>query len=96
MPKIPRSEVYDAIDSERDYQDTIWGAGLSQGRDSEPEMGGFRSVDEFALYLQGYVNDLVAQRSKYASTETALDTIRKITALGVHCMEWHGAPLRKT
>jgi hypothetical protein len=85
-----RRLVYKAIDTERDYQDTKWGNTLSGGRPGN----GDRSVDEFALYISGYSNKLIAFASEFADTETKLNIIRKIAGLCVVCMEQHGAPKR--
>lgn len=87
---IERARVYGAIDSERDYQDSKWGTTLSGGRPGNGE----RSVDEFALYIAGYTNDLVQNASHFAKTPDKLDIIRKIAGLCVACMEQHGAPTR--
>lgn len=92
---IKRSEVYEAIDTERDYQDRRWGNTLSGNREpGEFDRGGDRTIDEFILYIAGYTNDLVENASHFADTDVKLDIIRKVTALGVAAMEQHGAPLR--
>lgn len=95
---INRQEVYEAIDSERNYQDDRWGPYLSAERDPLPEHGmpaGWRSLDEFVMYMQGYMNDLVHAASHSADKIEALNIVRKVTALGVRCMEQHGAPRRE-
>jgi len=76
-------KVYEAINSERHYQDWRWGNNA----------GG--SVDEFALYIAGYTADLVRETSHNLTGVEALNIVRKIKALGVACMQYHGAPLRK-
>ncbi len=90
-----RSDVYKAIDTERSYQDIRWGRTLSGDRETtEFQPGGTRTVDEFSLYIIGYANDLLVNASHYINEEGKLDIIRKISALGVACMEQHGAPHR--
>jgi len=90
-----RQEVYAAIDSEREYQDKLWGHSLSGDRPStELQPGGTRTVDEFSLYIIGYANDLLVNGSHFADEKDKLDIIRKISGLGVACMEQHGAPTR--
>jgi hypothetical protein len=94
---VNREQVYKAIDAERDYQDERWGPFLSASREPLPEHGmpgGWRSIDEFVLYMQGYMNDLVYAASHSADKTEALHIIRKVTALGVRCMEQHGALAR--
>lgn len=79
-----RFEVYEAINTERAYQDKKWGA------------AGVSSIDEFSLYIAGYTADLVKETSHNLTGTEALNIIRKIAALGVACMEHHGAPKRRT
>lgn len=87
-----RQEVYTAIDGERDYQDAKWGTTLSGDRPAnELQPGGTRTVDEFALYIVGYAHKLLDNASTFAVDKDKLEIIRKITALGVACMEQHGA-----
>jgi hypothetical protein len=86
-----RDEVYQAINTERSYQDSRWGDTLSGGRPGNGE----RSVDEFALYIIGYANDLLVNASHFGDQGDKLDIIRKIGGLTVACMEQHGAPKRK-
>jgi len=79
-----REEVYQALDSERDYQDRRWGPEQSSGK---------HSVAEFLLYMQDYLTQAINQSSRNAdplATTLALDTVRKITAMGVACMEQNG------
>lgn len=95
MAKTTRTDVYAAIDSEREYQDSRWGATLSGNRPPAiGTTGGDRSVDEFSLYIVGYADDLLREGAHFANTETKLNIIRKIAGLSVACMEQHGAPLR--
>ena len=79
-----------AIDSERDYQDALWGDSGS----SDTPGHGERTIDEFALYIAAYTAKMVEQCGTFADTKTKLNTIRKIAGLAVACMEQHGAPKR--
>ena len=88
--KVTRQAVYEAIDTERMYQDTKWGHTLSGGRPGKGE----RSADEFILYIVGYADKLKAYASEFANTETKLHFVRKVAGLCVACMEQHGAPKR--
>lgn len=78
-----RKEVYDAIDSERDYQERRWG---TAGRSHE--------IASWITYMQDYLNEARNLASRNSPETIALDTIRKVVALGVRCMEEHGAPKR--
>lgn len=90
--KTPRSEVYAAVDSERDYQDKL-GADRTEHWDVPVEER-FRSVAEYIVMLQSYVNQAVNEWTRNASNEDALHEIRKIAGIAVHCMEDNGAPKR--
>ena len=85
----PRSEVYRVIDGERDYQDSLIPTSSCEGR---------HTVAEFLLYMDDYLREAktVASRTwgETADPKT-LDIIRKITALGVVCMEQNGVVERK-
>lgn len=84
-----RRDVYAAIDSERDYQD------MRKTRDQGQE---FHSTEEFLLYMEHYMH-LARETASTTWGPTAkaktLEIIRKVTALGVACMEVNGAPQRE-
>lgn len=82
--KIPRAEVYAAIDGERDYQDNKWGG---------EKMDAHNGVGDFIRYTEKY---LARAQQEFAAgnVDQALENMRKVTALGVACMEYHGAPKR--
>jgi len=82
-----RRAVYAAIDSERNYQDERWGDRS-------------HSVTEYILYMEHYLQEA----RRLASTtdlsvairhDLVMDFIRKVTALGVVCMEENGCPHRE-
>lgn len=83
---IARSEVYDAIDSERDYQLVRWGI---KGEDAK------HSVGDFLTYMDDYLNEAKHRASREDGNSGALEVLRKVVALGVACMEQHGAPKRQ-
>lgn len=78
-----RQEVYAAIDSERDYQDSRW-----------TELDEVNKVGDFLIYMRNYLDK--AFQVHYAGTEreNSLQFVRKVTALGVAAMEKFGAPQR--
>ena len=54
---------------------------------------GIHTVTEFLVFMQSYLNQAIDQVSRNPELEAsrmALDTIRKITTLGVACMEQNG------
>ena len=75
-----RKNVYEVINDERDYQELRWGEHSNA------------SIAEFLLYIEHHLNK--AKNRIYEDTNSSLDEIRKITALGVACMEQHGALYR--
>lgn len=85
-----RQEVFDALSSERAYQDSRWGDTLSGGRPGDGE----RTLDEFILYISGYAQQLVAIGAKSADPAEKLEFVRKVGGLAVAAMEQHGAPRR--
>ena len=86
--KEPRYEVYRAINSERNYQDAQ--LGNAKRREGQPPM----SPGEIILCMEECL--MKARETWYRPDggEKCLDDIRKVTALGVLCMERYGAPHR--
>lgn len=87
-----RSEVYAAIDSERDYQEMRMVRDGSTATTEAPH-----TPEEFLLYMEHYM--FLARQT--ASTvwgpdckPALLNDIRKVVTLGVAAMEAHGAPKR--
>ena len=81
---MDRSKVFDAIDSERDYQDRKWGTPAEHPH----EVGGYLTLMDVHL-----------QRAKAAwagsnNDNGALEALRKVLAIGVACAEQHGIPGR--
>lgn len=85
-----REDVYEAVDSERDYQAIRW------GDDQETEVNSFILYMEHHLQRAREIASTVKNGGNYpgATGESSLDAIRKVTALGVACMERNGAPRR--
>lgn len=94
MKALSRREVYEVIDSERDHQEH-----LAAQAGTDPGTVRPHSTEEFVLYMGDYLRELQSQLSRTWTKDRkaplqALATLRKITALGVACMEQHGAPKR--
>ena len=90
-----RKEVYAAIDSERDYQDFRWQGTKSSNVESHSRDALDRTLDEFALYIQGYANELAKIASTTDNPRGKLNFVRKVAGLCVGAMEAHGAPHRE-
>lgn len=75
---MDRKDVYKLIDDERDYQDKK--PGHSKERDSN------LTAATWILYMHKHLENAMNQIYEM-SEENALEEIRKVTALGVACME---------
>ena len=82
---MKREDVYKLIDGERDYQDA---------KPPRPEVDAVTPVSSWLIYIQEHT--FRANLAIYNLNEQeALEHIRKITALGVACMEYNDTPARK-
>jgi hypothetical protein len=89
-----RADVYKAIDGEREYQQK-WEDAESKGK---------HETGAFILFMEHYLQEARRLEStlenggnhiqKVHGAEGSLDFVRKVTALGVACMEQNGAPPR--
>ena len=81
---MERTEVYKIVDTERTYQNSIWGAEK-------------HSPEEWLLYMESYLNEakhMLARETRVVGKERIMTNIRKIAALGVAAMEQHDTPPR--
>lgn len=90
-----RETVYNAINTERDYQDRTWGGTKSDRQPSDAPNSMERTIDEFALYVTRYTNQLIEVCGTSDYPEVKMEVFRKIAALCVACGERHGMPERK-
>ncbi len=89
MERTPREEVYEAIDTERVYQDRLWRLA------NDPSFANELTIGEFILLLEEYTARARARWTTEPKPETeSLHIIRKIAGIAVNCMEQHGAPTR--
>jgi hypothetical protein len=72
-----RQEAYRAIDVEREYQDTKWAGHKHQ-------------TAEYLTMLRSYLQKADEAWTFNSGDEAALDVVRKIAAIAVHCMEENG------
>lgn len=89
--KLTRKEVYDAIDSERNYQDLRWNEGTTSS-------GGVHSPEEWYMYIENYVNEakgILSRENVQSSYPKAMDIMRKVAAMSVCAMEQNGTKLRE-
>ncbi len=85
----PPDKVWLALLEERAYQEERWGGCTSQGK---------HTVTEFLVFMRDYIEEAmhhVSRNEEPAAARVALHAIRKVTAMGVACMEQHDAPRRE-
>lgn len=88
MNKATFPEVIAAISNEREYQDLLWGPTGSEGK---------HSILEFLNYIRDYTDEAIHNACRHADAaiqDELLDSLRKITTLGVAAMEQNGVTLR--
>lgn len=85
---VSREQVFYALNTERAYQES---------RIDKDSGSREHTVEDFILFMEHYL----FEARRVASTTwgppakpATLEFVRKVTALGVACMEKHGAPLR--
>ena len=89
-----REQVFQAINTEREYQNKRWCR-------TDPEKAAGHNphtVTEWLVYMQHYVNEglrIATVSNDPNASKQALEFARKVAALGVVCMEQHGAPVRQ-
>lgn len=84
-----RAYVYDVIDGERDYQDDQ--QGNAKRHEGQPAM----TPGEYLLCMEKCLSDARDAWYQPDGGKKCLVFVRKVTALGVACMELHGAPARE-
>ena len=94
MAKATRTQVYEAIDSERDYQDRMEGNAKGGDAPENPEAG--MGLHKGVVLMQAYMDKLVAACALPfpQCRDESLNILRKVVALGVKTMEQNGAPRR--
>lgn len=86
---MKREEIYERIDTERDYQDTQWGTRRTLDGTPDEE----KPVAEWINYIEFHLSK-AKERVYYLNTREALAELRKVAALAVRAMEIHGCPER--
>jgi hypothetical protein len=79
-----RAEVYEAVDSEREYQDAL--KGIRSTRD--------RTLGDFLVLLNHYIVEANQSYVRNRSATQSMHEIRKIAAIAIKAMEVNGAPKR--
>jgi hypothetical protein len=82
---LARMSAYHAIDTEREYQINRW------GEDAQNK----QSVAAFLTFMRHWLTRAEQEATK-GGPALALESVRKVAALGVACMEINGAPVRRS
>lgn len=80
---MDRDEVFAILSEERDYQDQKW-----------PKPKHTHEVAAYLVFMQGFLTKAIAAISIEDGDRGGLNYLRKVTALGVACMEENGAVRR--
>jgi hypothetical protein len=80
-----RAEVYEAIDTEREYQDAMKGVRAP---------GTNRTLGDYLTLLNHYIVEANQSYVKNRGSCMAMHEVRKIAAIAVRAMEDNGAPKR--
>lgn len=86
---MKRSDVYKYLDTEREYQDLRWGS-QKNGNDIPDEE---KPIPEWINYMEYHLMK-AKEMTRSFDYKAALNEVRKVTALGVRCMELYGCPER--
>lgn len=81
---MKRDDVFQILDLERNYQDARWQAENDPGK----------SVSEWIIYMERHLEE--AKRQIYMlNYDGGLEQVRKVTALGIACMEYNDTKPRE-
>jgi len=84
-----RENVYAALDSERSYQIFRWDESNNKHN---------HTIEEWITYIEDYLAEakhILSREDWPGCDEKTIHIIRKVTAMGVACMEQRGAPRRE-
>jgi len=92
--KMKRKNVYKLIDGERDYQDSRWNNDEEKRSGKSDILDKDKSLAEWLNYIEFHLNE--AKHSVYAlESKQVKESVRKIAALAVACLENNDCPPRK-
>lgn len=84
-----RSEVYKHLDIEREYQDLKWNPRRDLVNVGDEDL----SISDWLNFMEFHL-EKAKNQMYYHKNDAALDEVRKVTALGVRCLELNGCPER--
>lgn len=90
---MKREDVYNIIDSERDYQNKLWVV----RKEGEPDTEVTHSFAEWIMFIEDYLNEakhMLSRESFVTANPKAGVIMRKVAALAVASLEEHGSEPR--
>jgi hypothetical protein len=89
---MERGKVYEALDSERAYQESRWHP------ENNPQSKYNHSLEEWFTYMEDYIAEakhILSRQSDAVAQPQAAAIMRKVTAMGVCALEQHGCERRE-
>lgn len=87
------NEVMDKLKAERDYQDACVAKYFAHhGKRDATDLS--RPVPAEILMMDHYIHEAQSVWTHEPGDDSALDKIRKVVAMGIRCLEYHGCPER--
>jgi len=87
---MERNKVYEAIDTEREYQDALWLPMEGSNHDHH-------SPEEWFMYIEDYINEakhILSREAYVVCKPKAMEIMRKLAAMAVCAMEQNGTTNR--
>jgi len=92
---MKRIEVYQAIDTERAYQEKVWGDNGERRTNPETNQNSQHAVGNWMTFMEYYLRQAQDRLTTEHGHQGALDSLRKVAGLCVACFEQHGVPSRQ-
>jgi len=86
---MKREQVYELIDNEREYQDTI-----RKNRENDIKNDSEKSISDFLLYIE-YILNIAKNHIYQLNDKKAMECVRKIASLSMEAMESFDTPKRE-
>lgn len=88
---MERKKVYEAIDTEREYQNERWNSETTSS-------GGVHSPEEWFMYIEDYVNEakhILSRENVQTGHPKSMEIMRKVAGMSVCAMEQLGVKNRE-
>lgn len=88
---MERQDVYKAIDSERDYQNSRWNENTTTSKNKH-------TFEDWIMYIEDYLAEakhILSREARQIADPKASDIMRKVAAMAVCSLEEHGVKQRE-